>query len=120
MPVGTWQGKWFPRDPTNDIAPALEHTSTPLKALPQDGENRRMMGVINVECDDAKSRIDIDYDAKNMSHHVAHLCLDNSTLYRSDYSVQPVMTEHTIPPEYSALHRCTNERIEYIDRLPTL
>lgn len=119
MPNDTWQGKWFPNDPTGDATLAPEHT-TPSNSISLDGKYRPMMGVSNIECDDAKSRLDIDYDARNMSHHVVHLCLDNSTIYRSNYSVQPVMTEHTIPPAYSALHRCTNESIEYTDRLPTL
>lgn len=124
----SWQGNWFPHVPGGaDDPAALELTSTVKPSsvdnsiIEMDRKNQPKMGIANGACDDAQTRLAVDFDAKNASHQLWYHCLSpNRTAYLPQLNVAPLMTEHTIPPMYEALHRCVNETIQYDDRLPTL
>lgn len=130
----SWQGKWFPNVPADEPSTDLftttpkttttTTTTTTTSTTPQptiDNNNRPRMGIANFDCDDGQTRLTIDFDETNVSHQLWYKCLSsNRTEYQPQRKRAPVMIVHTIPPMYSALHRCTNETIQYDDRLPTL
>jgi Protein of unknown function (DUF3105) len=66
-----------------------------------------------------QTNLTLDYDPNDVSHHVYYMCLDDETKYIPSYATEPLWNETTIPPAYSAIHRCMNESIEYDERLPT-
>lgn len=47
----------------------------------------------------------MDYDPKNITHQVAHMCLEDRKNFEPNTTVQPVLREYTIPPEYTV---CAN------------
>uniref|UniRef100_A0A1L8DP15 Putative conserved secreted protein n=1 Tax=Nyssomyia neivai TaxID=330878 RepID=A0A1L8DP15_9DIPT len=104
-----WEGKWFPQPPN---APDLNEKV-------QDDTKYPQMGIIDASCDDGKSNLTMDYDPRNISHTIVHMCLDNFTLYRPNYKIQPIMRIYQIPTAYSAPHRCMRENITYPENIPT-
>uniref|UniRef100_A0A7G3AEP2 Putative conserved secreted protein n=1 Tax=Lutzomyia longipalpis TaxID=7200 RepID=A0A7G3AEP2_LUTLO len=109
--VSKWDGKWFPQPPNapdpNEKIPEVEDAKYPP------------MGVIDPECDDGKNNLTLDYDPKNVSHSIVHMCLDNYTHYRPNYNTAPVMRIYQIPTAYSAPHRCMGVNITYPENIPT-
>lgn len=105
-----WMGKWFPGKP-----------GEPDLNLNTAGDDNSMSWHgISPSCDDGQTGLDVDYNERNMSHHVVHICLKDRSLFRPNINTPPVMTEFVIPVEYRAIHRCMNESIEYDDyRIPT-
>lgn len=43
----------------------------------------------------------IDYDPKNISHHARYLCLEDRKNFEPSSDIEPILTEYTIPVEYS-------------------
>lgn len=116
-------GPWFPNQPKlleeNSVKQPVDRTET------LDRYGRIQMGVERADCDDAKvlsdfpiyyiicfffsfiqTRLEVDYDETNSSHHIAYLCIGDKDAFKSNYDVQPVMTEYQIPPMYNVSLIC--------------
>lgn len=78
------------------------------------------MGIPNDLCDDGETNIQLDFDPKNITHSLYYLCCEPEEYFKPNRSIQPLITEHQIPPVYVADHKCLNESISYNERLPTL
>lgn len=100
----TGNDQFFPHDPN-------VQDSNPM----YDNKHRIVMGIPNVDCDDAQTNINVDWDSNPMDY----FCSEDKTNYLPKSSVKPLHTWDYIPTEYSAPHICMNETIKYEDRIPT-
>ncbi|KAJ6643031.1 hypothetical protein Bhyg_07987 [Pseudolycoriella hygida] len=105
-----WKGLWFPGPPGQSIPTTFGNVND--SQLPA-------MGISELNCDDGRTNLALDYDPRNISHHSRHLCTDEKRLFAPSYDTKPKLLDYTIPPEYTALHKCMNEEIEYNDVIPT-
>lgn len=111
-----WEGKWFPNAPNASD----NHVHIRRKGeLLIDDSDRILMGQPNDDCDNGKDHLAIDFDANNITHRNNYICVDDPTLFHPNSSIKPILEAYLIPPEYSALHKCMNETIDYDYRLPT-
>lgn len=48
-----------------------------------------------------QTNLAVDYDPKNISHHVRYICLENRSNFNPNASIEPYLREYDIPSEYS-------------------
>lgn len=117
--VDGWQGKWFPKKPgyqdTNLVTVPLRRVDTG-----SDSNGRIPMGVVNPNCDDAKTNLTVDFDPFNVTHQEYYLCMDRRPLYQPNYETGAIMTTYRIPAGYVAPHHCMFDNIEYAEAIPSL
>uniref|UniRef100_U5EP30 Putative secreted protein n=1 Tax=Corethrella appendiculata TaxID=1370023 RepID=U5EP30_9DIPT len=101
----TWTGLWFPHSPNKSD-----------KSLQYDEHGRVKMGVVNGNCDDGKTNLTVDFEKNDID---LYKCLHDRRDFKGDYAIEPIIHEYTIPPAYSAMHKCMDKKITYTERLPT-
>ncbi|KAJ8917604.1 hypothetical protein NQ315_000087 [Exocentrus adspersus] len=108
-----WGGKWFPHSPSEpDLNPKINITG---KSHLHDPSHGIVMGVKDPSCDDGKVSLNTDW----YMDPVNYTCYNDRSLYLPKSTVHPIHSVEHIPEEYSALHKCMNESIEYSERIPT-
>lgn len=113
----SWTGKWFPNKP-GDI-PSPDQTQIDENNISEISSSKIEMGIINEFCDDGEKNLEIDFDAKNMTHSLYYICSDVRSKYKPNIQIEPIEKHQQIPLAYVADHKCMNETIKYLNRLPT-
>ncbi|KAG5883748.1 hypothetical protein JTB14_023170 [Gonioctena quinquepunctata] len=107
-----WNGKWFPHSPNGvDQNPSISSG----RNHSHDQSHGVIMGKEDINCDDAKSNLAIDWfmNKENFT------CFHNEKLYMPQSIIHPIHTIQHIPSSYRATHKCMNESIEYSEIIPT-
>lgn len=110
-----WKGKWFPHEPHPDATTKDKHEKIKFKKHP----NLVEMGVADPICDDAKSKLETDFDPYDVTFHEEFLCVRPYKPYMPNTKTKAHHLSYNIPKGYRFSHICMNETIEYKENIPT-
>jgi len=86
-----------------------------LPAELKDKHHGVKMGVPHKGCDDAKSRLEVDYDGSPLKY----TCLDNRHKYKVRHDLKPELSCDKIPKGYKPYHTCMDVKLVYNSTIPT-
>jgi hypothetical protein len=92
--------------------------SSNLESLPaelRDEVHGVKMGIPYSGCDDAKSRLEVDYDGSPLNY----TCFDSKHRYKLLYDVKPLLECDNIPHKYVPKHVCMDVPLAYDAPVPT-
>ncbi|KPM06401.1 DUF3105 domain containing protein [Sarcoptes scabiei] len=82
--------------------------------IQQDSKHRIRMGVSNVQCDDAKTNLELDYNDSPVNYS----CYQKYSL-PIDEKIESIYRCHNLTKDYTPQHFCMKDSIQYDEMLPT-